>query len=142
MDAPDRAHWWSDLEFDNGTTEKQLSLSARHVKQLAMLVGESTSLQEAVRMAVSQGILELRNGRSSGGGPPPAVDDVPEPNNLWYPEAAERIEDGVLRRRVTFTQVQCEQLAEVAGEQLSFQEAVKRAINAALAARSAISPIR
>lgn len=133
--APENAHWWDDLSFDErGLTEPEISWSVRHVKQIAFLVPESTSFQEAVRMAAAQGCLELSRGRGSAGNP--EVEDVPEPNDLWYGGVVGRASGGVVSKKIQFTRAQVEEIAVVAGEQLSFGAAVKRCVSAALQVRA------
>ncbi len=136
MPAPDRAHWWADLTFDErGITEPEITWSERHVKQIAYYVPESTSFQEAVRMAAAQGALELANGNVASTGNP-EVEDVPEPNDLWYGDVVERASGGTVSKKIQFTREQAVQIAEVAGEQLNFSAAVKRCVSAALQSRA------
>jgi hypothetical protein len=130
--SPTDAHYWTDLVFDpeTDTIDRRITLHGAFVRALAAFVGESTSFQEAIRMAVSQGTMLLQAGSAHGWTSPPEKQDIPEPAVQWWSDDVEE-----LSKSVTFTREQCEQIALAAPEFLTFQEAVRRCVNVALAER-------
>lgn len=131
----DEIDWFADLEFDeNNRTQLDMQFPERMVTQIAHHVGESVSFQEAVRMAVSQGVFILRNDPHADLSNLSPVEGTPEPNCAWFNDI-EFGGDGSIRRKVTFTRHAMEQVAELAGHAPDAHEAIRLLINQALYAQ-------
>jgi hypothetical protein len=130
---PQEAEWWSDINPDDSRI--RIRLRPEYVRALAWFVGESTSYQESVRMAVSQGAMLLSADEPPSWTCPPDMDDIPEPRVKWYLDDEDLHGPEDVNRKVLFTPVLLEKLAVAAPEYPSVGEAARRCINAALADR-------
>lgn len=77
--------WWRERAYDGGLTEISVTLTRRHVQLIAEHVPESTSLPEAIRMLVSQGVFILRTAPDLElqHTLPDLDDTLPAANSMW-----------------------------------------------------------
>lgn len=138
--VPDNCQWWTSVTFDDsGVCERTIRVSQRHAQQIASLVGESLSYQEAIRMLLSQGVWSLRRSDYE-------IDCIEitedwdwesttKPNAVWF-DAIDWDEEGEeFARKVEFTRGQLLDLAEVAPNAKNVAEAVRLVVNQALSER-------
>lgn len=136
--VPDDCAWWSTVEFDErGICERTVRLTRRHATQIATLAGESLTLQEAIRMLLAQGIWSLAGSDYNAESIEMGSDwDVEQkPNAVWFEDINWEDRDAI-SRKAEFTEGQLADLASVAPNARSLQEAIRLVVNHALSERA------